>query len=70
MEGFDYDDIYASVARLEMIHIFLAYAVHKSVKVHKMDVKRAFLNSELKEEVYLQQPLDFENLDLSHHCYK
>lgn len=53
LEGIDYDETYAPVARMEAICIFLAYASHKNIKVHQMDVKSAFLNGELKEEAYL-----------------
>ena len=53
-EWIDYDETFAPVARIEAIHIFLAYAAHKKFTVFQMDVKSAFLNGELKEEVYLQ----------------
>ncbi|KAK8914549.1 hypothetical protein KSP39_PZI023542 [Platanthera zijinensis] len=55
-EGIDYDQAFAPVARLEAIRIFLAYAAHKGFKVYQMDVKSAFLNGEIKEEVYVRQP--------------
>ena len=69
-EGIDYDETFAPVARLEAIRIFLAYAAHKKFKAFQMDVKSAFLNGELKEEVYLQQPPGFEDLDHPDYCYK
>ncbi|KAL8146362.1 hypothetical protein AgCh_004198 [Apium graveolens] len=50
-EGIDYDETFAPVARLEAIRIFLVYAAHKKFKVFQMDVKSAFLNGELEEEV-------------------
>ncbi|KAJ9548100.1 hypothetical protein OSB04_020643 [Centaurea solstitialis] len=50
--GIDYDETFAPVARIEAIRIFLAYAAHKNFTVYQMDVKTAFLNGELKEEVY------------------
>ena len=56
-EGIDYDETFAPVARLEAIRIFLAFAAHSNFKVYQMDVKSAFLNGELEEEVYVQQPL-------------
>ena len=58
-EGIDYDETYAPVARLEAIRIFLAYAAHMKFKVFQMDVKSAFLNGELEEEVYVEQPPGF-----------
>ncbi|KAL8136224.1 hypothetical protein AgCh_010717 [Apium graveolens] len=58
-EGIDYDEIFAHVARLETIRIFLAYAAHKKFKVFQMDVKSAILNVELEEEVYVEQPPSF-----------
>ena len=56
-EGIDYDKTFAPVARLEAIRIFLAYAAHMKFKVFQMDVKSAFLNGELEEEVYVEQLL-------------
>nr|GEX65700.1 copia protein [Tanacetum cinerariifolium] len=58
-EGIDYDETFAPVARIEAIHLFLAYAAHKDFTVYQMDVKTTFLNSILKEEVYVAQPLGF-----------
>ncbi|KAJ9545152.1 hypothetical protein OSB04_024859 [Centaurea solstitialis] len=55
-EGIDYDETFAPVARIEAIRIFLAYAAHKNMKVFQMDVKCAFLNRELQEVVYVEQP--------------
>ncbi|KAJ9543964.1 hypothetical protein OSB04_023671 [Centaurea solstitialis] len=57
--GIDYDETFAPVARIEAIRIFLAYAAHKNFTVYQMDVKTAFLNGELKEEVYVSQPEGF-----------
>nr|GEZ93982.1 retrovirus-related Pol polyprotein from transposon TNT 1-94 [Tanacetum cinerariifolium] len=56
-EGIDYDETFASVARIEAIRLFLAYDAHKYFTVFQMDVKTAFLNGILKEEVYVGQPL-------------
>ena len=58
-EGIDYDETFAPVARLEAIRIFLAFVAHSNFKVYQMDVKSAFLNGELEEEVYVQQPSRF-----------
>ncbi|KAL8133942.1 hypothetical protein AgCh_009127 [Apium graveolens] len=59
IKGIDYDETFAPVARMEAIRIFLAYAAHKKFKVFQMDVKSAFLNGELEEEVYVKQPPGF-----------
>ncbi|GKF47213.1 retrovirus-related pol polyprotein from transposon TNT 1-94, partial [Tanacetum coccineum] len=56
-EGIDYDETFAPVARLEAIRIFLAYAAYMGFVVYQMDVKSAFLNEKLFEEVDVQQPL-------------
>ncbi|KAD3640062.1 hypothetical protein E3N88_29285 [Mikania micrantha] len=61
VEGIDYDEVFAPVARLEAIRLFLAFAAHKKFKVFQMDVKSAFLNGSLKETVYVCQPLGFED---------
>ncbi|KAI3685544.1 hypothetical protein L6452_34792 [Arctium lappa] len=58
-EGIDYDETFASLASLEAIRLFLAYAVYKDIKVYQMDVKSVFLNGKLYEEVYVEQPLGF-----------
>ncbi|XP_074345434.1 putative mitochondrial protein AtMg00820 [Apium graveolens] len=50
-DGIDYDETYAPVARLEEIKMFLAFTAHSDFKVHQMDVKSAFQNAELEEEV-------------------
>ncbi|GJS51991.1 retrovirus-related pol polyprotein from transposon TNT 1-94 [Tanacetum coccineum] len=55
-EGLDFEESFAPVARLEAIRIFLANAASKNMTVYQMDVKTAFLNGELKEEVYVSQP--------------
>ncbi|KAK6138544.1 hypothetical protein DH2020_027711 [Rehmannia glutinosa] len=56
-EGIDFDETFAPVARLEAIRMFLAYDAHKNFTVYQMDVKSAFLNGLLEEEVYVEQPL-------------
>ncbi|GJU33015.1 retrovirus-related pol polyprotein from transposon TNT 1-94 [Tanacetum coccineum] len=60
-EGIDYDETFAPVARMEAIRIFLAFATYMNFKVYQMDVKSAFLNGKLEEEVYVKQPLGFES---------
>jgi FtsZ-interacting cell division protein YlmF len=63
IEGLDFDETFAPVARLEAIRMFLAYACHKQFKVYQMDVKSSFLNGDLKEEVYMEQPEGFQLSD-------
>ncbi|KAK8946782.1 hypothetical protein KSP39_PZI007415 [Platanthera zijinensis] len=58
-EGIDFDQTFAPVARLESIRLFLSYAAHKRFKVYQMDVKSAFVNGDLKEEVNVEQPPGF-----------
>nr|GEY42529.1 retrovirus-related Pol polyprotein from transposon TNT 1-94 [Tanacetum cinerariifolium] len=65
-EGIDYDETFTPVARLEAIRIFLAFATYMNFIVYQMDVKSAFLNGKLKEEVYVKQPPCFESKSSSH----
>ncbi|XP_076895650.1 uncharacterized protein LOC143548335 [Bidens hawaiensis] len=58
-EGIDYNEVYAPVATLEPIRIFLVFASWKGFKVYQLDVKSAFLNDKISEEVYVGQPLGF-----------
>nr|GEW90008.1 retrovirus-related Pol polyprotein from transposon TNT 1-94 [Tanacetum cinerariifolium] len=69
-EGIDFEESLASVARLEAIRIFLAYAAHKNMVVYQMDVKTAFLNGNLREEVYVIQLEGFVDPDNPNHVYK
>ncbi|GJU34909.1 putative reverse transcriptase domain-containing protein [Tanacetum coccineum] len=69
-EGLDFEESFVSVARLEAIRIFLANAASKNITVYQMDVKTAFLNGELKEEVYVSQPEGFVDPDRPHHVYR
>jgi hypothetical protein len=59
--GLDFEETFAPVARLEYIRILLAYAAHHSFRLFQMDVKSAFLNGPIKEEVYVEQPPGFED---------
>ncbi|GJW66066.1 retrovirus-related pol polyprotein from transposon TNT 1-94 [Tanacetum coccineum] len=52
-EGIDFEESFATVARLEAVRIFVVYAAHKSFPIYQMDVKTTFLNGPLKEEVYV-----------------
>ena len=56
IEGADFEETFDPVARMEAIRTILAYACSKRIKVYQMDVKSAFLNGELEEEVYIEQP--------------
>nr|GEX28499.1 Gag-Pol polyprotein [Tanacetum cinerariifolium] len=69
-EGIDFEESFASVARMEAIGIFLAYAAHKSFSVSQMDVKTVFLHGSLKEDVYVCQPQGFIDADHPSHVYK
>nr|GEY06480.1 copia protein [Tanacetum cinerariifolium] len=69
-EGIDFEESFASVARMEAIRIFLAYVAHKSFTVFQMDVKTAFLHGTLKEDVYACQPKSFIDVDHPRHVYK
>nr|GEV54445.1 hypothetical protein [Tanacetum cinerariifolium] len=69
-EGIDFEESFASVARMEAIRIFLAYATHKSFTVFQMDVKTAFLHGTLKEDVYVCQPEGFIDADHPSHVFK
>jgi hypothetical protein len=69
-EGIDYEETFAHVARLEATRILLAFSVAKGFKLHQMDVKSAFLNGVLEEEVYVRQPLGFESEKYPHRVYK
>jgi hypothetical protein len=70
VEGLDFDETYAPVARLESIRILLAYATYHGFKFYQMDVKSAFLNGPIKEEVYVEQPPGFEDSEYPNHVYK
>jgi hypothetical protein len=63
VEGQDFDETFAPVARLEAIIMFLAYSCHKNFKVYQMDVKSLFLNGDLEEEVYMEQLEGFSLTD-------
>ncbi|GJV76510.1 retrovirus-related pol polyprotein from transposon TNT 1-94, partial [Tanacetum coccineum] len=69
-EGIDFEESFALVARLEAIRIFLAFAAHMNMVVYQMDVKTAFLNGNLREEVYVSQPDGFVDPDNPNHVYK
>jgi hypothetical protein len=69
VEGLDFRETYAPVARFESMRIVLAYATHHDFKLHQMDLKSAFLNGPLQEEVYVDQPPGFEDSRFPNHVY-
>ncbi|GJU43765.1 copia protein [Tanacetum coccineum] len=69
-EGIDFEESFTPVARLEAIRIFIGYASHKNMTVYQMDVKTAFLNGILRDEVYVCQPDGFVDQDNPNHVYK
>ncbi|GJT00543.1 retrovirus-related pol polyprotein from transposon TNT 1-94 [Tanacetum coccineum] len=69
-EGIDYDETFAPVARIEAIKIFLAFATYMNFKVYQIDVKSAFLNGKLKEEVYVKRPPGFESSEFPDYVLK
>jgi hypothetical protein len=66
----DFDETFASVARLESIRMLLVYATQHGFKLYQMDVKNTFLNGQIKEEVYVKQTSGFESEGYSNHVYK
>nr|GEX58259.1 putative ribonuclease H-like domain-containing protein [Tanacetum cinerariifolium] len=69
-EGIDYEEVFASVARIEAIWLFLAYASFMGFMVNQMDVKSVFLYGTIEEDVYVCQPLGFEDPDYPDKVYK
>nr|GEV61975.1 retrovirus-related Pol polyprotein from transposon TNT 1-94 [Tanacetum cinerariifolium] len=68
-EGIDFDELFAPVARIEAIRIFIANVANKNMTNYQMDVKTAFLNGELKEEVFVSQPEGFVDHDHPTYVY-
>ncbi|GJU71904.1 retrovirus-related pol polyprotein from transposon TNT 1-94 [Tanacetum coccineum] len=69
-EGIDFEESFAPVAKLDAISIFIAFAAHMNMVVYHMDVKTAFLNGILHEEVYVSQPDGFVDPENPNHVYK
>ncbi|KAK1434246.1 hypothetical protein QVD17_11166 [Tagetes erecta] len=69
-QGIDFDEVFAPVARIETVRLLLALAANRGWEVHHLDVKAAFLNGRLKEEVYVTQPDGFVVKGREHHVYK
>ena len=62
-EGIDYKETYAPIARMEVVRMFLTYAKNMKFKVYQMNVKSTFLNGELEEEFYIDQPDSFPQIE-------
>ncbi|GJT96342.1 putative ribonuclease H-like domain-containing protein [Tanacetum coccineum] len=69
-EGIDYDEVFAPVSKIEAIRLFLAYASFMGFIVYQMDVKSAYLDGTIEEEVYVCQPLGFEDPQFPDKVYK
>jgi hypothetical protein len=70
VEDLDFGEISNSVARLEVIRIFLAYACAHNIKLYQIDMKSVCLNGYINELVYVEQPLGFEDEKKLNHVYK
>ncbi|GJU82467.1 retrovirus-related pol polyprotein from transposon TNT 1-94 [Tanacetum coccineum] len=70
VEGIDFEESFALVARIEAIRIFIANAASKNMTIYQMDVKTAFINGELKEEIYVSQTEGFVDPDHPTHVYR
>jgi hypothetical protein len=70
VEGLDFGETYAPVARLEAIWFLLAFVAHQNFKLYQMDVKSAFLNGLLSKEDYVERPPGFKDLKCPNHVYK
>ncbi|GJS96874.1 retrovirus-related pol polyprotein from transposon TNT 1-94 [Tanacetum coccineum] len=69
-EGIDFEESFAPVARIEAIRVFIANAASKNMTIYQMDVKTAFLNGDLQEEVFVSQLEGFEDPDFPTHVYR
>nr|GEU61259.1 integrase, catalytic region, zinc finger, CCHC-type, peptidase aspartic, catalytic [Tanacetum cinerariifolium] len=69
-KGIDFEESFAAVARLEAVRNFMAYAAHKNFPIYQMDVKMAFLNGPLKEEVFVCLPDGYVDPDFPNHVYR
>ena len=66
----DFEESYTPVVRLEAVHLLLTYAASRKIKLYQMDVKSAFLNRYINEEMYVDQPLGFEDISHPDHVFK
>nr|GEY36311.1 Gag-Pol polyprotein [Tanacetum cinerariifolium] len=69
-KGIDFEEPLAPIARLEAVRMFVAFATHKNIIIFQMDVKTAFLNGPLKEEVYVSKSDRFVDPDFPNHIYR
>ncbi|GJR47589.1 retrovirus-related pol polyprotein from transposon TNT 1-94 [Tanacetum coccineum] len=69
-EVLDFEESFTPVARLKAVRMFVAYVAHKNFTIYQMDVKTAFLNGPLKEEIFVSQPDEFVDLDFPNHVYR
>jgi hypothetical protein len=69
-EGIHYEETFAPVAHLEAIRILLTFSMAKWFKLYQMDVKNAFLDGFLEEEVYVKQPPGFESAEFPHRVHR
>ncbi|GJU20261.1 retrovirus-related pol polyprotein from transposon TNT 1-94 [Tanacetum coccineum] len=69
-EGINFEESFAPVTRLEAVRIFVAYAAHKNFPIYQMEIKMAFLNVLLEEEVFVRQPDGFVDPDFPNHVYR
>ncbi|GJR64714.1 copia protein [Tanacetum coccineum] len=69
-EGFDFEESFAPVARLKAVWMFIAFAAYMNITIFQMDVKTAFLNGPLKEELYVSQPEGFIDFEFPNHVYR
>jgi hypothetical protein len=70
VKGLDFEETFVLVSRLEAIRILLTFATSKGFKLYQMDVKSAFLNGFIQDEVYVRQPPGFENPKYPNRVYK
>jgi hypothetical protein len=68
VKGLDFGETFAPIARFEAIRILLAFAASKGFKLYQMDMKSAFLNCVIQEEVYVRQPSGVENPSILIEC--
>jgi hypothetical protein len=70
VEGLDFGEIFAPISMLESTSILLTYVIYHDFKLYETDVKRAFLNGPIKEEINVEKPLVFEDDKYPNHVYK